>query len=47
MDAGCGFLGLYKKKYGCLLGKSENFVSLFVFAVFSNALIDTLSAFSQ
>ncbi len=45
MDAGCGFLGL--KKYDCLLGKSDNFVSLFVFAVFSNALIDTLSACSQ
>ncbi len=46
MDAGCGFLGL--KIYGCLLGKSENFVSLFVFAVFSmNAFIDTLSACSQ
>ncbi len=33
--AGCGFLGVYQKNL------TSNFVSLFMFAVFSNALIDT------
>ncbi len=31
-------------KNGSLLVKSDNLVSLFMFAVFSNALIETLSA---
>ncbi len=39
------FYGTFKKNMvACLGNLTSNFVSLFMFAVFSNALIDTLSA---
>ncbi len=45
---GCSFVWAYFKKYGCLLGKSNKQLCFFtlMFAVFSNALFDTLSAHS-
>ncbi len=47
LGRGLWFFGLFEKKYACYGNLTSNFVSLFMFAVFSNALIDTISACSQ